>query len=436
MCEAEIEAHFDLVLLLERHGGQISADLAMLRTAVDELDAANPIVAMLADYPSLQPFFEHGTLRDFPINPQTERDLAGLLVSLFDAGSSYSEGEVNEILSTVHPDYATLRRRLVDLGMVTRTPYGGYRAIRTAPGGRTRKSGRTDWRYARLRAMATMRAIWKGSMSLGLVGVPVKLYTATEEKNLRFHQVHAADGGRVQMRRVCSADGAEVPYAEIGKGIEVDGEMVILTDEDFDEVPLPTAKTINVLEFVPAEQVDPILFDKAYYVAPDGAAALKPYLLIREALARADRVGIVKVALRQREHLAAMRVRDDVIVLSVMLWPDEVREPEFDFVDKEAKIRPQERTMAEALVESMAGDFDPSEHTDEYRQAVQELVEAKLAGETLTVKAEKPTKAADLLAVLSASVEAAREGRTRPAAKKAAAKKAALAKKTTRKKAA
>lgn len=270
--------------------------------------------------------------------------------------------------------------------------------------------------------------------------MPVKLYTATEEKNLRFHQVHAADGGRIQMKRVCSADGEEVPYAEIGKGLEVDGEMVILTDEDFDDVPVPTAKTINVLEFVPAEQVDPILFDKAYYVAPDGAAALKPYLLIKESLSRADRVGIAKVALRQREHLAAMRVRDDVIVLSIMLWPDEVREPDFDLSDKDAKIRPQERKMAESLVESMAGDFDPSEHADEYREAVQALVEAKLAGEALTVKAEKPTKSADLLAVLTASVEAAKDRKapkkavkkTAPATKasgtKASAPKAAAAK--------
>lgn len=270
-----------------------------------------------------------------------------------------------------------------------------------------------------------MRAIWKGSISVGLVGVPVKLYTATEEKNLRFHQVHAADGGRIQMRRVCSADGKEVPYAEIGKGIEVDGDMVILTDEDFEDVPVPTAKTVTVLEFVPAEQVDPILFDKAYYVAPDGTAALKPYLLIKEALSRADRVGIAKIALRQREHLAAVRVRDDVIVLSMMLWPDEVRAPDFDFLEKEAKIRPQERQMAQALVESMAGNFDPSEHTDEYRAAVQELVEAKLAGETVKVAAEKPTKAADLLAALTASVEAAQQGKRRPAKKTAAAKKTA-----------
>lgn len=282
-----------------------------------------------------------------------------------------------------------------------------------------------------------MRALWKGSISLGLVGVPVKLYTATEEKNLRFHQVHAADGGRIQMKRVCSADGEEVPYAEIGKGIEVDGEMVVLTDHDLDEVPVATAKTVNVLEFVPSEQVDPILFDKAYYLAPDGAAALKPYLLIKEALGRADRVGIAKIALRQKEHLAAIRVRDDVLVLSMMLWPDEVREPDFDFAGKDAKIRPQERQMALALVESMAGDFDPTEHTDEYREAVQELVEAKLNGETIAVPAEKPTKSTDLLSVLTASVEAARDGGGRRAAKKppAAAKKTAPAAKSTAKKA-
>ncbi|MCP2325776.1 DNA end-binding protein Ku [Hamadaea flava] len=283
--------------------------------------------------------------------------------------------------------------------------------------------------------MATMRALWKGSISLGLVGVPVKLYTATEEKNLRFHQVHAADGGRIQMKRVCSADGEEVPYAEIGKGIEVDGEMVVLTDHDLDEVPVATAKTVNVLEFVPSEQVDPILFDKAYYLAPDGAAALKPYLLIKEALGRADRVGIAKIALRQKEHLAAIRVRDDVLVLSMMLWPDEVREPDFDFAGKDAKIRPQERQMALALVESMAGDFDPAEHTDEYREAVQELVEAKLNGETIAVPAEKPTKSTDLLSVLTASVEAARDRGGRPAKKAAPAAKTAPAAKSTAKKA-
>jgi DNA end-binding protein Ku len=296
-----------------------------------------------------------------------------------------------------------------------------------------------------------MRAIWKGSVSLGLVGVPVKLYSATEEKDIRFHQVHAADGGRVQMKRVCSVEGKEVPYAEIGKGIDAtgQGDLVILTDEDLAEVPVPTAKAITVLQFVPAEQVDPIMFQKAYFLAPDGVPAQKPYLLLREALLTSGRVGIVKVALRQREHLATLRVRDDTLMLSMMLWPDEIREPAFEFLDKKTTLRPQEKAMAASLVETMAGDFDPEEHTDNYREAVIELVEAKLAGEPLkTPKAEKPTKATDLLAVLTASVEAAKKAPAKKAsaakpagkaaakaepAKKAPAKKAATKKATTKK---
>jgi DNA end-binding protein Ku len=290
-----------------------------------------------------------------------------------------------------------------------------------------------------------MRAIWKGSVSLGLVGVPVKLYSATEEKDIRFHQVHAADGGRVQMKRVCTVEGKEVPYAEIGKGIDAtgQGDLVILTDEDLAEVPVPTAKAITVLQFVPEDQVDPIMFQKAYFLAPDGVPAQKPYLLLREALLHSGRVGIVKVALRQREHLATLRVRDDTLMLSMMLWPDEIREPAFDFLDKKTTLRPQEKAMAASLVETMAGDFDPEEHTDNYREAVVELVEAKLQGEALpTPKAEKPTKATDLLAVLTASVEAAKSGGKKTPAKKAAAKpraaapKAAPAKKAPAKKAA
>jgi DNA end-binding protein Ku len=290
-----------------------------------------------------------------------------------------------------------------------------------------------------------MRAIWKGSISLGLVGVPVKLYSATEERDIRFHQVHAADGGRVQMKRVCTVEGVEVPYSEIGKGIDPtgQGDLVILTDEDLSEVPVPTAKAINVLQFVPAEQVDPIMFQKAYYLAPDGVPAQKPYLLLREALIQSGRVGIVKIALRQREHLATLRVRDDILTLSMMLWPDEIREPEFEFLGKKTTLRPQETAMAATLVETMAGDFDPAEHTDNYREAVIELVEAKLTGAPLpTPEIEKPTKATDLLAVLTASVEAARTGR-KPPAKKAAAKapktgpaKQAPAKKAATKKAA
>src|SRR5215212_9070921 len=218
-----------------------------------------------------------------------------------------------------------------------------------------------------------MRAIWKGAVSFGLVSIAVKLYSATEEKDIRFHQVHRTDGGRIKYKRTCSVDGEVVSYDDIAKGYDVGGgEMVILTDEDFAELPLTTSRAIDVLQFVPAEDIDPIMFAKAYYLEPEGQAA-KPYVLLREALQDADRVAIVKIALRQREQLATLRVRDNVLVLNTMLWPDEVRTPDFDFLDEDITIRPQEKAMAESLIDSMAGDFQPDAYTDNYREALQEV---------------------------------------------------------------
>src|SRR5918911_4815977 len=177
-----------------------------------------------------------------------------------------------------------------------------------------------------------MRAIWKGAVSFGLVNVPVRLFAATEENDIRFHQVHREDGGRIRYKRTCEVCGKEVTYDDIAKGYDLGGgEMVILTDDDFADLPLTTSHAIDVLEFVPAEQVDPILYNKAYYLEPDGAAT-KPYVLLRDALTRTDRVAVVKVALRQREQLATLRVHDNVLVLNTMLWPDEVRTPDFDFL--------------------------------------------------------------------------------------------------------
>src|SRR4051812_21321691 len=200
-----------------------------------------------------------------------------------------------------------------------------------------------------------MRAIWKGAVSFGLVSIAVRLYSATEEKDIRFHQVHRDDGGRIKYKRVCSVDGEEVSYDDIAKGYDLGGgEMVILTDDDFAELPLSTSRAIDVLEFVPAEQVDPILYSKAYYLEPDGVGT-KPYLLLRDALTHTDRVAIVKVALRQREQLATLRVRDGVLVLNTMLWPDEIRVADFAFLDEGLTVRPQELAMANSLIESMAG---------------------------------------------------------------------------------
>ncbi|MGI5211637.1 Ku protein [Plantactinospora sp. CA-290183] len=259
-----------------------------------------------------------------------------------------------------------------------------------------------------------MRAIWRGAVSFGLVSIGVRLYSATEEKDIRFHQVHRTDGGRIKYKRVCSIDGEEVPYDDIAKGYDIGGgEMVILTDEDFAELPLTTSHAIDVLEFVPAEQVDPILYNKAYFLEPENAAT-KPYVLLRDALTDSERVAIVKVALRQREQLATLRVREGVLLLNTMLWPDEIRKPDFGFLDDDIKVRPPELAMASSLIDSMAGEFEPDVFTDDYRAALQEVIDAKVEGREVVQPEEveeAPAAAVDLMAALRASVDRARAAR-------------------------
>ncbi|WP_250029141.1 non-homologous end joining protein Ku [Paractinoplanes maris] len=287
-----------------------------------------------------------------------------------------------------------------------------------------------------------MRAIWKGAVSFGLVSIAVKLYSATEEKDIRFHQVHRTDGGRIKYQRTCSVDGEVVSYDDIAKGYDIGGgEMVILTDEDFADLPLTTSRAIDVLEFVPAEQIDPILFAKAYYLEPEGQAA-KPYVLLRDALQDADRVAIVKIAIRQREQLATLRVHEDVLVLNTMLWPDEVRTPDFGFLDEDIETRPAELAMASSLIDSMAGSFKADEFTDNYRAALQEVIDAKVEGREIVQPEEAeeaPAAAVDLMAALKASVERAKAARGEsapaPAAKKTASAPAAPPKKAAAKKA-
>ncbi|WP_024794544.1 non-homologous end joining protein Ku [Tomitella biformata] len=257
-----------------------------------------------------------------------------------------------------------------------------------------------------------MRSTWNGQVSFGLVSIPVRLYSATESKNIAFHQVHERDGGQIKYKRVCEVDGEEVPYPEIAKGYETDdGQLVVLTDRDLAAVPAPAAKTAEVLEFVPLEAIDPIYFDKTYYVEPQ-KAGIKPYLLLRDALQKSGRVAIAKIALRQRESLAVLRVYSDVLMISTMLWPDEVRAADFPFLGEDhPQIRPQEMTMAATLIEGMSDDvFDPAKYHDTYRAALTEMVEAKIAGhESIAVPAAAGAdeEVADLLAALSASVEQA-----------------------------
>ena len=293
-----------------------------------------------------------------------------------------------------------------------------------------------------------MRAIWKGAVSFGLVSVPVKLYSATENKDISFRQVHAKDGGRIKYQRICSIDGEEVEYADIAKGYETeDGEMVILDDSDLSNLPATSSREISVEKFVPSDQIDPMLFEKSYYLEPEKTGA-KPYALLRQALQDADRMALVTVSLRNRMSLAVLRVREDVIVLQTMMWPDEIRKPDFGSVDID-DAKPAEAKMATMLVETLAGDFDPSEFEDDYREAVEALVQSKIEGGEVTsapVAKKSSGEVVDLLAALQRSVDAAKSARgesvkspaktAKKAAKKApAAKKATKAAKKTAKKA-
>ncbi|GAB3596015.1 Ku protein [Angustibacter peucedani] len=301
-----------------------------------------------------------------------------------------------------------------------------------------------------------MRAMWKGAVSFGLVNVPVKMFTATQSHDLSFHQVHRKDGGRIRYKRVCQVCGEEVAYDDIAKGYESpEGELVVLSDEDLAELPVSGSREIDVERFVPSEQIDPMLLEKSYYLEPE-KSGVKPYALLREALKASDRMALVHVAIRNRSTLAVLRVRDDVIVLQTMLWPDEIRAADFDTLGDVEDLRPQELAMASSLIDSMAGDYDPDEFDDDYRDAVTALVEAKLdKGESAKLPAEGTSSSGDrgqvldLMAALQRSVDAAKDRRAggsgsassdapaseekKPAAKKTAAKKTA-AKKTTAKK--
>jgi DNA end-binding protein Ku len=271
-----------------------------------------------------------------------------------------------------------------------------------------------------------------------MVVIPVKLYAATEQRDVAFRQVHREDGGRIQYRRVCSIDGEEVPYSDVAKGYELPtGDVVVLTDEDLKDLPLATAHRIDVLHFAPAGQLDPILANKAYYLEPE-PAGVRAYVLFRDALERSGRVAVTKVAIRQREALAALRVRDDVLVLETLLWPDEVRTADFKFLEETVDIRAQELRMAASLIDTMTEDFDPSAYTDAYREALEALVQAKIEGNEVVrppgpgISGERPSGPADLTEILRASVEAAKvnQGKDDKSEKPVSAKRSSTRKAT------
>jgi DNA end-binding protein Ku len=279
--------------------------------------------------------------------------------------------------------------------------------------------------------------MWKGAISFGLVTIPVSVYPATEEKTLRFNQLHDEDGGRVRMKRVCSIDGEEVGYEHIVKGYEYEKDRyVILTDDDFEAIPVESSRAIDIQQFVELEEIDPMQYKKSYYLVPEETGA-KAYALLREALNRSGKVGIAKVSFRDKEHLAALRFRDEAFVLETMYWPDEIREADFGGVDVSAKIRPNELEMAQTLIENLTADWDPTEFKDDYREALLRIVEAKINGEEIEIVEAEPTaKVVDLMEALKASVAAAKkEPKAEPAPKKKPAKKTAAKKPAPRKKA-
>ena len=261
-----------------------------------------------------------------------------------------------------------------------------------------------------------MRSIWAGAISFGLVVIPVKLYAATEQRDIAFRQVHREDGARIQFRRFCTLDGEEVPYSDVAKGYEMPtGDMVVLTDEDLADLPLVTAHRIEVLHFAPSAQVEPIYAAKSYYTEPE-PAGVRAYVLFRDALENSDKVAVAKVALRQREALAALRVREGVITLETLLWPDEVRKPDFGFLDEDIEVRSQELKMAASLIDTMTEDFDPDQYHDSYREALEEVVRAKVEGNDIVRPAglDEPApkgQPADLTEILRASVAAVKGGR-------------------------
>ncbi|MBT1679942.1 non-homologous end joining protein Ku [Curtobacterium aurantiacum] len=265
-----------------------------------------------------------------------------------------------------------------------------------------------------------MRSIWKGSIAFGLVNVPIKVYAATETHDVSLHQVHDDDKGRIRYKRVCEF-GHEVEYADIQRAYDDGDKTVVLTADDFKQLPEEQSHEVEVLEFVPVEQVDPMMFEKTYYLEPDSRSP-KAYVLLRETLAKTDRLAIVQFTLRQKTRLGVLRVHDEVILLQGLLWGDEVRAADFKTLDTTVKVSANELKMSSSLVESMSTDFDPDRYTDSYQEELQQLIDAKLeAGDDIDTEKtfgaqddedddDEGGDVLDLMAALRASVDKKRTG--------------------------
>ncbi|CAN7155815.1 Ku protein [Microbacterium foliorum] len=282
-----------------------------------------------------------------------------------------------------------------------------------------------------------MRTIWKGALTFGLVNVPVKVYSATEDHDVPLHQVHEKDGGRIRYQRTCEVCGETVAYADIDRAYVDEGHTVVLTKDDLAALPAEKSREIDVVEFVPSDQVDLLTLDKPYYLEPDSKSP-KAYVLLRRTLEQTDRTAIVRFTLRQKTRLAALRVRGKVLVLQTLLWADEVREAAFPALDEDVRISKKELELSASLVDSYSADFDPESFVDEYQKELRTLIDAKIeAGDTFDVsetfgEAEDDSKSGeviDLMEALRASVARTKAARSESSDKKASAKKSPSKKK-------
>ncbi|HLU52822.1 MAG TPA: Ku protein [Acidimicrobiia bacterium] len=262
------------------------------------------------------------------------------------------------------------------------------------------------------RPTTSERAIWRGAINFGLITIPVGLYSATEDRDISFHLLSGKDGSRIRYKRVSSKSGREVDWGDIVKGYEYDkGKYVTFTQEELERIPVDSIRTIDVVQFVGQEGIDPIYFEKSYYLAPE-ESGLKAYRVFQAALENSQQVGIGKVTIREKERLCAIRPSDGVLLLETMKWPDEIRVPAFEELDMDVEVRPKEVEMAESLIGHLSGEFDPTAFRDAYREQLEEVIAAKIEGEDVQLapqEAPEPEKVTDLLEALQASVEATRK---------------------------
>ena len=318
---------------------------------------------------------------------------------------------------------AELYDRAQKAGIDGRSQMGKEELISALSNGSSKSNGSSRKRSAKARPSASkapkpaptsQRSIWSGAITFGLITIPVGLYTATEDRDISFHQLSGKDKSRIEYKRVSSKTGREVDWDDIVKGFEYeDGKYVIFTPEEVKQIAPESSRTIDVVQFAEAAEIDPIYFERSYFVAPT-KVAVKAYTLFSKALAESDRVALAKVAIREKERLCALRVRDDVLVLETMNWPDEIREPKFDQLKAKPRVSSDELKMARLLIDQLTAEFDPTRFEDSYRQRLQEAIDAMINGDEITVTAaEAPSaKVTDLLGALKASVEQTRAKRS------------------------